>query len=490
MRLRYRLLSVILVFLMTINCMVFAFRFQTRVAQGNEASLRGDAFSAIEDAFNDTATLRLWYTDPSLTEYLNSRAVLWHELNPDARLRIELVSGIEYLEQIQKASTERAQNAPDLFLVTHDTLEKAYLAGLASAVTEYGEALDATGYPKAAIDAVSFRGEQIAYPFYFETASLVYNRTYLENAAKDALEDEALQDGVALVNGEVPLEQSAIDERVETYLPHTISDIMTFADSYNAPEEVVSVFTWDVNDIFNNYFFVGNYIDVGGPSGDDLAKISIYNTEAIRCLQVYQQLNQFFAIDAEEVSYEKIISEFIEGKMVFTVATTDVLKKIEEAKNTGSCPYEFATAFIPDLTSELESRTMSVTNCVVVNGYTEKRELAHELARFLSTDATDAMYLLSGKVPAYYGQLYKTNPDITTFVDVYADSVPVSKMIETSNFWVYLEIAFTEIWNGEDANDTLRHLSEQIMTQIAGEEYVELRLPDPPRDEVEETEED
>ena len=108
----------------------------------------------------------------------------------------------------------------------------------------------------------------------------------------------------------------------------------------------------------------------------------------------------------------------------------------------------------------------------------------------MSTDATDAMYLLSGKIPAYYGQLYKTNPDITTFVDVYADSVPVSKMIETSNFWVYLEIAFTEIWNGEDANDTLRHLSEQIMTQVAGEEYVELRLPDPPKDEVEETEED
>ena len=42
-----------------------------------------------------------------------------------------------------------------------------------------------------------------------------------------------------------------------------------------------------------------------------------------------------------------------------------------------------------------------------------------------------------------------------------------------------MEIAFTQIWNGADANDTLKKLSEQIMTQVTGKTYTEEKLPDP-----------
>ena len=47
------------------------------------------------------------------------------------------------------------------------------------------------------------------------------------------------------------------------------------------------------------------------------------------------------------------------------------------------------------------------------------------------------------------------------------------KMVETSNFWVELEIAFAQIWDGADVNDRLRQLSEQIMTQVTGAPYTE-----------------
>ena len=53
------------------------------------------------------------------------------------------------------------------------------------------------------------------------------------------------------------------------------------------------------------------------------------------------------------------------------------------------------------------------------------------------------------------------------------------KTIETSNLWMQLEIAFTKIWNGEECNETLRLVSEAIMTQITKKEYVEEKLPDP-----------
>ena len=53
------------------------------------------------------------------------------------------------------------------------------------------------------------------------------------------------------------------------------------------------------------------------------------------------------------------------------------------------------------------------------------------------------------------------------------------KMLETGNFWVELEICFAKVWGGEDANTQLRHLSEQIKTQLAGEPVTEEPLEDP-----------
>jgi bacteriocin-like protein len=44
------------------------------------------------------------------------------------------------------------------------------------------------------------------------------------------------------------------------------------------------------------------------------------------------------------------------------------------------------------------------------------------------------------------------------------------KMIETSNFWVKLEVVFAQVWNGADANDMLKELSEQMLKQVTGEE--------------------
>ena len=88
------------------------------------------------------------------------------------------------------------------------------------------------------------------------------------------------------------------------------------------------------------------------------------------------------------------------------------------------------------------------------------------------------MYKMSGKLAARNNVKY-TDSNLSTFVDVYADSVPMPKTIETSNLWMELEIAFTEIWNGEDCNTTLRQVSESLMKQITGEEYTEEPIADP-----------
>lgn len=466
-------------------------------------------------AYNDTIfghrdTLYLWYTDDALTDYLNSVVVSYNEYQDDTRVIPVYTSGSEYLETINQASLH-TEEIPDLYIVGNDSLEKAYLAGLASEVRlpEGVLGMDVF-FPKSAVNAVTYHNKQIAYPFYFETSSFLYNKTYMEDWARtqleaemDAAQGEAAQEEAERTNpseendsGQVQetsnaeniIDEAAVAARVEEVLPKTIDDILNFADEYDAPEQVEAIFKWDVSDIFYNYFFVGNYINVGGAAGDNDKSIDIYNEDAIRCMKVYQNLNQFFSIDTVEISYADILKDFIEGKILYTVVTTDALAKIEEAKENGEFKYEYGTSLIPDVNEELVSRSLSVTQCVVVNGYSERKNEANDFATFLACYNVDNLYDRTGKLPALSGVKF-TNQNAEAFVAEYQKSIPNPKMIETSNYWVEMEIAFAKIWDGDDANAELKSLSEKIMTQISGEDYTEEYI-DVPEEVEEDAEED
>ena len=444
--------------------------------------------------FGHRETIYLWYTDEALTDYLNSVAVSYSEYQSDVRVVPVYTSGREYLETINQASLN-TNEVPDLYIVSNDSLEKAYLAGLASEVRLPEGVLPMINFfPETAINAVTYHDKQIGYPFYFETSCFLYNETYLTDWARAqieaendvALAEEALanlesgvepEENVSSESAEEAIRESAfteeeVAERVAQTLPKTIDDILAFAYVYDAPEQV-EVFKWDVSDIFYNYFFVGDSIDVGGVNGDRADSIHIYTEDAIRCLRVYQDLNQFFSIDTKEISYDGILQDFIDGKIVYTVATTDALSKIEAAQAEGDFAYEFGISMMPDVSEELGSASLSVTQCVVVNGYSTKKDMANDFAVYLTEHSTDTLYARTGKLPLYDSGDTYSDPNKAAFYQEYMCSIPMPKMIETSNFWVELEIAFAKIWDGEDANMDLKALSEKIMGQVTGGEYEE-----------------
>jgi maltose-binding protein MalE len=479
------------------------------VAQEEEEQQETDSL------FGHRETLYLWYTDEALTDYLNSVAVSYSEYQDEVRVVPVYTSGLEYLETINQASLH-SDEVPDLYIVSNDSLEKAYLAGLASEVSvPEGVSAMEDAFPDAALHAVTYSDKQIAYPFYFETSCFLYNKTYLEDWAKAQLEaeidaataeeaeaelaasqeetedsdtaDTADSEAEDVISSEIT--EEAIAEKMEEALPETIDDILTFADAYDAPEQVEAVFKWDVSDIFYNYFFVGKYIDVGGEDGDRSDSIRIYNEDAIRCLRVYQDLNQFFSIDTEEVSYDSVLQDFMDGKIVYTVVTSDALSKIEAAKAEGDFDYEYGMSKLPDVSEELQSASLSVTQCVVINGYSEQKQMANDFAAYLTQYDTDNLFSRTGKLPVYTGGTTYEDSNMEAYMEEYSGSIPMPKMIETSNFWVELEIAFTKIWEGDDANADLKALSEKIMSQVSGEEYTEEYI-DVPEDEDEEETDD
>lgn len=392
--------------------------------------------------FTQKQVLKLWYTDDAYTDFLNSAAVNYSELQDQVRVEPELVSASEYLEQISRVSVQ--DEGPDLFILSNESLEKAYLAGLAAVIDEENSALNSEHYHQSSRNAVTYHGKLIGYPLSFETAALVYNQTYLEQLG-------------------------------ESSAPTNIDEILEFADGHDAPENVEAFMRWDVSHIFYNYEFATDALKLGGDAGDDTAQVDLYNLETIQGMQIFQNLGQFFSIDQSEVSYDSVIRDFIDGKLIFTIATTDVVNTLEKAREEGRFPYAYGISEVPDPSAELTGSALSVTNAVVVNGYSTKQKEAEAFASYLTGDAASSLYEMTGKMPANrLADLPADRKDkLESFYSCYEESIPMPKMMETSNFWVYFEIALINISDGADVNTQMRELSEKIMTQVTGETYTE-----------------
>lgn len=371
--------------------------------------------------------LTLWYTDEKLNPYLVEAAEEFEEQN-HVEITLQLVTAVDYIEHINTASISDL-GGPDLFITSSELLEKARLAGLTVENDSFTERELESDFPQQALNVATCGGRLMAYPFYFETCCLLYNKNYVEEA------------------------------------PATIDDILAYADSYEASEQtekVENIFKWNVADIFSNFFFIANYVNLGGQTGDDPEQVQLTAEEITACLQYYQSLNAFFAIDADEVTTEDVIQEFIDGKTVYTIAKTDAVAAIDKAEDS-SCTYGIAQ--VPDLTSELSTKGLSVTNSVVVNAYSSQRETAKSLARYLTYEKAQDLYSLTDKMPVRLGVEYE-NPEMNVLLEQYEDSVEVPKLTDLSNYWMEMEIAFANIWRGSDAQTEADAVAQKMMQQL------------------------
>lgn len=423
----------------------------------------------------DKETIYFWYTDATLTDYVNSAAVSFGE-KEDVRVIPVLTSNNEYLEAVNKASVGNTQ-LPDVYLVSHDSLEKAYMAGLACEVQDNAGICNTDTFPQGALDAVTYKGKIVGYPMFYETSALVYNQTYLnewarQQAMKELTGAESEEESESVEEEDVTaVDETLLIQKMQEYLPQaipqTVAGILNVADTFDVPEGVEGIMSWDVSDIFYNYWVVGQYMIVGGNAGDDITQINIANEETIQCLEVYKALNQFFSIVSDTITYESVLQDFIQGKTVFTIVTTDAAKYLEAAKAEGLMTFDYGFAPMPDISDELQSRSMSVTNVVAVNGYSTQKELANKFAAYLTGEYAGKLYERTGKMSS---KLSTTGGDavLQAFMEEYSHSIPLPKMMETGNFWLQLEVLFAKVWNGADVTASLQELAEQMKIQIGG----------------------
>lgn len=436
---RYRVISVLIVALLGIQLLWVGMQNQPAEAEIEEVK-----------------PLVIWYTDPDIAPYMESAAGEFSQ-QYGLEVQTELVTEVDYIETICARSVAETMSGPDLYVASSALLEKAALAGLTTVVED--ASMEAK-YSAKAVQAVSDDGVTLARPFYIETCFLLYNNYYVD------------------------------PERNEP--PHTIEDILTYAENFESDEvteRVESIFKWNVADVMESYMFMGAYTDLGGASGDNKEEVSLDLDRIKSCMEYYQSLNGFFAIDADTVTSDEIVQEFIDGKIVFTIANVPMLAEISRAEAAGELPeyvttrtltneageeettelsYSsfYSTAQLPALTDELDSRGLSVTNSVVVNPYSENRDLAGVCAEYLTEGRSDRLYEETGKLPA----CRDNSGDLTTVYanvyQAYEDAAEVPKIMELSNMWLQLEAVLADIWRGADIEEALNGFSELLAGQL------------------------
>lgn len=455
--------------------------------------------------YSRSDTIYFWYSDPKLSDYINKAAVDFGEMN-NVHVFPMLITVENYIETVNQASIYNDQ-MPDAYLLDTSELEMATLTGLATEIQDAAGVCTEANFSQAALSSVTYDNKLVGYPLYYNTSALVYNKNYLETWAKEKAlailqeeaEDYVLTDYLANVNAELEeanesdwvaeLDESEIDhyeidselvpyrelsddekevvlankyeEVYATALPNTLNELLTIANSFNAPDGAEGVMTWDVSDIFYNFWMIGDVVDLGGENGDDKSKISLNNEGSRICLNYYQYLNEFFYIEADQVDYEDVIQDFIDGKMLFTIASADVVETLEKAKADGRMSFEYDFAMIPDINEEIRSRNMSTTSAIVINGYSEKKELANAFAAYLVNDFAGELYGRCGK-PSANIHANAEYAGLTVFDAEYAESVPLPKIIELENIWMELEALFSRIWSGEDVEEEAENLDQTV----------------------------
>lgn len=436
---------------------------------------------------DEEKTIYVWYSDEALTNYLNSVALSYYD-EKGVKVVPVLHTSLDYLETIGAASVS-GDEVPDLYIAGTDMIERAAMTGLAIPVSDSRNVLSTLYYPQVALDAVTYKDEPFGYPFYYDTSFLLYNKTYLRELAAIELkkelalqlsgktaEDEGDDSGMAdLSDDQDPMAapegvaeemwNNAIDERLAYFIPSSIQDIQSIASRFAAPGNVESFLYWDVSDIFYTYYITGAYMDLGGAYGDDINSIDICNENTIRCMAMYQILNQYFSIDSANSKYEDVLHDFIKGKYIYTIVTTDAIAELEKAKQNGEFVYDYDIAKLPGVDSEHVGKGLSYTNAVIINGFTANRAEANDFAAYLAYNSSRTLYERTGKMPA--ATLSSDYGDkLDSVRDVYASSVQLPKIIELSNFWMNLEQAYTLVWDGEDPETVLKNLEDNMKMQL------------------------
>lgn len=371
---------------------------------------------------DSSEVLRVRYSNEGYTPYLELCKTEFEKNNQGVSVVLDYVSSENYIVNINSDST--TENVPDVYLVNNSDLSTAYLAGLASKVTD--EEFVNRVYDKVALDACSYNGSLVAYPLSYRTTYLVYNSLYVEN------------------------DEDFTFEKIKTYSEETelTKDQMAVIEK---------IFNCNLTDLFMNYGYIGGYVNIGGVYGSDSGEFTVCNDNSVSATGKYLELVDYFSVDKAQ-SYEDVIKKTVGGSSIFSIVSTDSFAELKASEQ------EFVYKEFPDFDDGLVTSPLSITTAIAVNPYSKVSSLGEAFAEFAAETMADRLNEATGMFPADKNALI--NKEYAGIYNSYLKSTPKNKLQYGEQVYPLIEIALHNILNGEDIKTELQSVDAYMKKQL------------------------
>lgn len=389
--LQKKLLSVLAVCALLIFVAVGVHRdslFRADADETAETDVPDPVESAKENAYQSAATdLTFWYEDATYTDFFEKAALDYYE-DTGIKVAVQCRDALDYIGDIYD-ETMQDGSFPDVYLISGDNLEEAYLYGLVS-VNEKG--LDEVNVAENARYAATYEDKLLGYPLSYNTCVLIYQTDYFAAA------------------------------------PESLQSIIDYSNENEPAENVEYLLEWDVNDAFYDFPFISNSV-IFEKTEPEVLNV-IYDEELYqKDLGYFEEILESFSVDADKVSEERVIENFRNGRTLSAIIDTNSLYKLSG--------YGYSLMEIPNLNEELPAYSCAITDMLLVNDFSKEGERAADFAYFVTVTMADELHGLSG----HYSVIPSGNPDWVEQVayDSYESAVPIPDSVDAKDFWVYLE---------------------------------------------------
>lgn len=381
----------------------------------------------------DTDSITCWYTSETDRDWLEKAAQGFEQ---EYGIRVDTVyyDGVNLFADLNQASQNGS--APDVYLVGNDQLELAWKSGMAEQNTWLNDTFWKTGYPEVAKQAVTYGQKQYGYPIYFDTYCLVYDANLLQTA------------------------------------PASIDDILAFLDEYEDTGSTKAIFRWDVADPYINTMFFASYVDLFGEDGDQTASFQVNNEKAIETMEYFQSLSEYLWMNKNNISHDTVRNRIKDKTLVLGLCKSDILPTLyemqaqttEQSDDTAEEDTDYRISYVPSLTAELSSTTLSTTYTALVNPYGTDTSIGNMFGLYLSYGIADQQYAGNGKLSVR--NMDGLDEMQTIIYAQYVNSKPVPKVMVLGDYLAQSGIAFDAIWSGKDVKEQLDQLQSAMEQKI------------------------
>lgn len=356
---------------------------------GNEKTVMAQSGAEIVQKMQaQPADLTFWYADASYGQYFEKAAEAYYA-DTGIKVDVKYQDVFHYMNRIYDATMQNT-DFPDAYLIGSDELENAYLYGLAAentAVSAYEGSV-----AEKALEAASCQDKMYGYPLSYRTCLFVYQNGYFQTQ------------------------------------PASIQAVIDDSKDMEQPEHVQYLLEWDVNDAFFDFPFIANSVSF---EKNETGAMQVSYDEQLyeQDLEFFARILESFSIDASSVTGDSVVEDFRQGKTICAIISSDSLSELEGA--------DYSVMEMLPLNDTLPAYSAALTDLVVVNDFSEKKEQAADFAQYVTLVMSERLHDMEGK---YSVKLQEgADEKEKTAYRAYENSIIVPDSQDAEEFWVTLK---------------------------------------------------